>query len=86
MSFADDAHRAYQDFQSRTPFKQYLELPYQIRMKLSGKILSRYEGKPYILDIRGGIIVQVHTGDYLGWNEVQDPFWLQAHPEAWETY
>lgn len=62
----------------------YIKLPEHIRMKQSGNTLTRYQGKPYILDIKGGIIVHVHTGDYTANDEHQDPFWLDKNRDKWE--
>lgn len=63
-------------------------LPLIIRMSklhhLAGRILRLYTGKPYTINLGGGLTCTVNTGDYIGFECSMNPEWLLLNSHMWE--
>lgn len=51
---------------------------------LAGRILTRYDGTAKTIDIRGGIQITIHHGDYIARDACMSSQWLAEHPRIWQ--
>ncbi len=67
-----------------------MDIPARIKMRLTGNVLTRYDGPPFTLTIhrdhqgRPMTTASIKTGDYTCGNEHQTPEWLLANPNLWQ--